>query len=142
MNKESNVYATLDEIFVQRKSFSITRGIYFLFSGEEIVYVGQGQVVEERIYDHRKNKEFDSYYIIEIKEGDLNDIEAYFIIKYQPKYNNSVPGNSRFLMMQKLKERYNSNAHVIKKAIKKHCINQEFLGYYDVVKVDVAMRNN
>ena len=37
------------------------RGVYFLYRGEEIVYIGQSINITKRIWTHASEKEFDSY---------------------------------------------------------------------------------
>lgn len=66
------------------------RGIYFLFRGNELVYIGSSINITSRIETHRiqKQKEFDSYRILELN-GNINliKVEARFIYKYKPIYN-------------------------------------------------------
>ena len=56
------------------------RGIYFLVSGIDIVYVGQSDDVHYRISIHRRQRKklFDSFSILPIPDGDMNDLEADF----------------------------------------------------------------
>lgn len=77
------------------KTHGKNKYIYFLKSNEKIVYVGQTQST----YDNRTNrpnqhtnKEFDSFDMIQIENYmDLDIVEAFYIIKYKPKYNKSLP---------------------------------------------------
>lgn len=66
--------------------------IYFLLHDGEIVYVGQTfQSVYGRLADHQKSgKLFDSFSVFEV-EGCPNETEAFYIIKFLPKYNRNVP---------------------------------------------------
>ncbi len=64
--------------------------IYFLFDGDEIVYVGQTTHGESRIYNHRtyqNYKDFDSFTMLECDIKDLDRIEGMWISTLQPKYN-------------------------------------------------------
>lgn len=80
------------------KHINIKRGIYFLFDKREIVYIGQSEFIEKRVFDHVLNKDFDSYNFIEyLKDVSLNEIEADFILKYQPKYNKTIPENKLWI---------------------------------------------
>lgn len=67
--------------------------IYFLFDGNDVVYVGQTTQGESRIYNHRTNqeyKEFDSFTMLECDIDDLDEIESRWIFTLQPKYNKKL----------------------------------------------------
>lgn len=63
-------------------------GLYFLYQGDEIVYIGQANNVFLRvgIHDMENGKEFDSWSYQEI-EGDRSNAEREAIRKHRPKYN-------------------------------------------------------
>jgi hypothetical protein len=63
--------------------------IYFLYDGDNIVYVGKSRDVDARIRAHNSSKKiFDSYSLYEVlEESSMDIIERYFINKYLPKYN-------------------------------------------------------
>lgn len=84
----------------------IVRGIYFLFDGPTLVYVGQSNNIHSRVGQH-KDKKFDSWNYIEFVEDDLNILEAEFILKYQPKYNKSIPKNNRWVSQSLIKKIHN-----------------------------------
>ena len=68
-----------------------TSGVYLLFDKDEVVYVGQGILAEQRVKTHiGTEKKFDSYHIIYCKREDLNRIEAKYICEYAPKYNHKI----------------------------------------------------
>lgn len=74
------------------------RGIYFLFNKNSLVYIGQSEFIEKRIFDHVGSKNFDSWnYIEHSKETSLNEIEADLILKYQPFYNKTIPANNLWI---------------------------------------------
>lgn len=60
-------------------------GVYFLLHEEEIVYVGQSTSPGSRIAQHIKDKIFDR--VLLIPTNDLDNVEAKYIKKFQPKYN-------------------------------------------------------
>lgn len=67
-------------------------GIYALFSGEELVYIGKDSHLPARILQHQrdKEKEFDSWRafpITGISDNELLNIEGALIRHYSPKYN-------------------------------------------------------
>ena len=68
-------------------------GIYFLYKGNEVVYVGQSVNIENRIQEHRGSKDFDSYNYVLCDRGELNEKEAYYILKHRPSYNVNLPHN-------------------------------------------------
>lgn len=69
-------------------------GVYFLFSGDECVYVGKSLQVHTRVREHRtKNstkKEFDSYAFIPCEAGKLDELEAHYIAMMRPRLNESL----------------------------------------------------
>ncbi len=70
--------------------FKEIRGIYFLYRGKELVYIGSSLSIIKRINEHfkQKKKEFDSYKFLELNGTiDLIGAESRFIYKYKPIYN-------------------------------------------------------
>jgi len=64
-------------------------GVYFLWRGDLLVYVGQSKDVNSRIAFHYKDKKkFDTYSILEIPSKELNPTERILINKFLPQYNN------------------------------------------------------
>ncbi len=85
MNYENYDPSLLPKIEVKR-----IRCIYFLYKGEEIVYIGQSINMFSRLFQHiaEKIKEFDSLRYMEVPELiDLDNLEKHLIIKYRPVYN-------------------------------------------------------
>jgi hypothetical protein len=73
--------------------------IYFLISKGEIVYVGKsGYGGFDRIGQHLKysDKVFDSYFIESCKEEEILNAETEYIVKFNPKYNKSIPTNKKY----------------------------------------------
>lgn len=70
-------------------------GIYFLFRGEEIVYVGKSLWATARVFVHQrdKDKDFDSFTILSFLAEQLDDKELEYICKFRPVYNNSLTAN-------------------------------------------------
>jgi prophage regulatory protein len=66
-------------------------GIYFLFSGNEIVYIGQSINVFSSIAQHQNIKDFDAFTYIEIPQSELDAFEAEYISQYKPKLNRAMP---------------------------------------------------
>lgn len=65
-------------------------GIYFLFDGEELVYIGQALDILVRICTHKKDpsKIFDSFACRLAEPHELNEVEAYYIRSFWPtRYN-------------------------------------------------------
>lgn len=70
-------------------------GIYFLFRGNDIVYVGKSLWAKERVFVHQRDKDkyFDSFTILPFLIEQLEDKELEYIFKFQPIYNKSLPPN-------------------------------------------------
>lgn len=62
-------------------------GVYFLIKGDEIIYVGQSINIHQRIGDHAKSKDFDTFTYAECNKNDLSVMEAKYITKFKPKLN-------------------------------------------------------
>lgn len=66
-------------------------GIYFLFDGNELVYIGKGWNCLLRIAEHTRkdsDKKFTSWNYISINDiNEYNRIEKELIKKHNPKYN-------------------------------------------------------
>ena len=90
-----------------QNNIKLVRGIYFLFDGSNLVYIGQSENIFKRVPIHLETKKFDNWNYIEFVEDDLNILEAEFILKYQPKYNKSIPKNNRWLSQSLIKKIHN-----------------------------------
>ncbi len=80
----------MDQLAKLKKYSSIPiSGIYFIFDYDnQLIYIGKSINVHARIISHEIKKESINYYnIIEIKECHLDEMEKYYIHKYNPKYN-------------------------------------------------------
>lgn len=65
--------------------------IYFLLQDDEVVYVGKTTRGYSRIIDHYHSaKIFNKVYYITCAEEDLDELENYYICKYNPKYNKTL----------------------------------------------------
>lgn len=80
------------------------QGIYFLFDGEELVYVGISTDIATRVITHRNNpnKVFDSFswYPVEDPE-EMARLEADYIFRDTPKYNMTMLPKSNICVAQK-----------------------------------------
>lgn len=65
---------------------NVENAVYILFNNEEVVYVGQTKSGLRRLLNH-SNKIFNKYAFIET--DNLDYWEDYYIMQYQPKYNNT-----------------------------------------------------
>lgn len=67
--------------------------VYFLYKDNELVYVGQTTAGIKRInaHEHGKKSDFTEWTAIKVPPDLLDEVEAYFIIKYRPRYNTFIP---------------------------------------------------
>lgn len=66
----------------------MTCGVYLLFKGGEVVYVGQSRNTEKRLAEHRRAKvDFDAFQVIETAQDVLKKTEQQYIKLHQPKLN-------------------------------------------------------
>lgn len=75
-----------------------SEGVYFLFSGNELVYVGQAKYIMQRLNRHgypppqRTHVEwFDHYACIWAPLIHLNSVESYYIHRFDPPRNVKLP---------------------------------------------------
>jgi predicted GIY-YIG superfamily endonuclease len=74
-------------------------GVYFLIDCYEVVYVGQSVDVKSRLQQHSDSgnkgmayeKNFNRFFFIQCEKEELKKLEAYYILKFRPKYNISIP---------------------------------------------------
>ena len=94
-----------DSVEVKREKVS---GIYFLIDRGEIVYIGQSTDLQKRISHHvfSEKKRFSHYFTIPVPEEDLDRVEADYIWKFTPRYNKSIPTNSRYASIAVVMERF------------------------------------
>lgn len=64
-------------------------GVYFLWRGNEVVYVGQSRNWLGRINNHRldRDKDFDSFSVVRVPPENLYRVEQLYITFLSPEYN-------------------------------------------------------
>jgi len=62
-------------------------GVYFLYQGEDVVYVGQSVTIASRVGWHTEEKAFDSYAWIAVPEELLDAVERHYIELLKPPLN-------------------------------------------------------
>lgn len=138
-NKKIDVYIVLgrsDLLEENKIPIAKLRGIYFLILGDEIVCVGQATDVISRVYHHAKKKDFDSFTCFECKNGDMNLIEAEYILQFNPAYNQQIPQNDKYVPFHVLRGILKvSKGRRLKRFIKRNQIKpvySKFHKYYHV----------
>lgn len=69
-------------------------GVYFLFSGDDLIYVGQSVNILSRLLEHT-GKGFDSFTYILCERDELDDLEAAYILRYMPRLNGEFCNSGR-----------------------------------------------
>lgn len=67
-------------------------GVYFLRSGDEIVYIGQSINVYKRIAEHQNNKTFDGAEFLPCPKAELDNLEGFFTRLLRPTLNGHDEG--------------------------------------------------
>ncbi|MFN2455414.1 MAG: hypothetical protein ABR577_14455 [Pyrinomonadaceae bacterium] len=111
----------------KRPIYPKVTGIYFLIRGSEIVYVGQSVDIMNRIAQHSREalKEFDSFSMLECPAEYLATLEAYFIFKFRPRLNSSLPPNQLYKSFQQIKRIHDISALVLKLWMKHNSIEND-----------------
>lgn len=121
----------------------IGRGIYRLYNGDEVVYVGQAQCITVRVAFHHCEgaKQFTHYDYLLVpadEERSLNAVEAEYIFLHKPRYNYAIPRTGRYRRLHQI-------AHSLRKRVKDvaSIIEEQnlpsFLGLYDEEQVREAL---
>ena len=110
----------------------IQNAIYFLINNDEVIYVGQTKNGLKRILQHG-DKFFNKYSFIEKPIEALDYWEDYYIMKYQPKYNNSYNHNRLSL---------NSAYNQLKYYVKSYINMFEFPEYIEKKGIEIKMFKN
>lgn len=84
--------ALIQEMKIDVHSRAHIKGhIYFLFDGDEVVYIGRTTYGIDRVYRHRTEaggyKEFDSVTMLECELRELEEMERKWIRRLKPRYN-------------------------------------------------------
>ena len=119
---------------------AIIAGVYFLFDGKEIVYVGQSADIFRRIYEHSsgrakgEKKKFDTWEYIEIPdEAERFRAEHLLILALRPKYNIDYSGaNARYVIGKHRSK--NNNARKVSKI-------EHLVGQFDKISNSVSLRD-
>jgi len=65
----------------------IYSGVYLLYKGDDIVYVGKSWNISTRFFDHKKRKDFDSVKYIPCEADQMDLLEMVLIETLLPLYN-------------------------------------------------------
>lgn len=105
--------AAIEEL--PRFTYAVQTGIYFLFAGPVVVYVGQGLDVHARVGQHLRDgqKEFDAYAFLPCPAARLNEAEAHFIHVLQPRYNHTLPANDTYKSIPSIQRLLGISRHVL-----------------------------
>lgn len=78
------------EIPRERYQSHSVSGVYFLFDGDDLVYIGRAANIAKRVGEHSSNrygKKFDSYTFIPCEYQEAQSLEIHLIREHNPKYN-------------------------------------------------------
>ena len=111
--------------------------VYFLIEGEEIIYIGKSTNYQNRLHQHKIDKEFDSFYVHSCKNrSEMEILEFKMIAKYKPILNKTLPTVEIYPSANKLKSYLNMGAWEFKRFLKKYDIKPftEYngLNYYEM----------
>ena len=125
---------TKKEILSRRTPLEKDCFIYFLIKGEEIVYVGQTTNGLTRITQHCADKNFDYYSIEKCQITNLDNLEARYIVEFNPKYNSStLPKNSIYWPKKKILREFRLDGFAFNRIAKRHGLNPCYCGdYYSI----------
>lgn len=80
---------TEEEIVANSAIYDQPCGIYFLISGQSVVYVGQSRTVMSRLASHFARIRFSRFAFLPVEERYLDIVESIYIHLLRPKFNGS-----------------------------------------------------
>jgi hypothetical protein len=87
-NAEQEAKLTAESIRANRAPFPFSGpAVYFLWKGEELIYIGQAVNLFARVAVHLRDKEFDSFSYVSCKLEELSELERRAILLWQPTLN-------------------------------------------------------
>lgn len=110
----------------------IKNAIYLLIDDDEIVYVGKTQNGLKRIVQHT-NKKFNKFGFIEFDQNELDYYEDFYIMKYQPKYNDRYS-----CIRMSVNSSYNQLSVVIKREIN----IKQYISYLESNNIEILNFKN
>lgn len=92
VDSTENALSLIKEMKLHLHSHAHIKGhIYFLFDGDEIVYIGRTTYGIDRVYRHCTEaggyKQFDSVTMLECELREMEEIEKSWIKRLKPRYN-------------------------------------------------------
>lgn len=72
--------------------YALRRGsfVYFLFAGDECVYIGETTALAGRLLSHAKSKSYDSAHFLAVADGARKTSERYWIRRLLPRMNRQL----------------------------------------------------
>lgn len=90
MNIEEYTSVNHDDIVATAEDYNRVKrtGVYFLLNNDVVEYVGQTTNLYGRLWTHEKLKPYHKVSFIGVADPSLlNEVEVYYIQKYQPRLN-------------------------------------------------------
>ena len=90
-------------------------GVIFLIDKNDIVFIGHSKDVVGNVLKHidTNKKQFDSYAFIEVPEEKLSDVAAHYMTIFNPRYNISLPKNTKYHSLNTIKNKFGINMNVL-----------------------------
>lgn len=106
------------------------RGVYLLWKDGEVVYVGQSESIQQRVSAHLSDpkKYFNAVSYAIVETGDLNQLEAELIIRYDPHLNHDLPRNTRYITKGYIRRILGIGGWELRRILKG--VNPVWRGYY------------
>lgn len=116
--------------------------VFFLINQKEIVFIGLSLDVMVRIANLRKENKmiFDHYAILECPSEYAPAVQCELIVKYEPKYNKTLPHNQGYITRGKIKEVFNINGHRVRHLIKKYQPKQVLGVFYNKNQIQELLK--
>ncbi len=81
-------------------------GVFLLYNGSAVVYVGKSFDVHHSVMNHYKSKSFDSWNFIHCEPYLQDEIVEDLILAYKPFYNNLIVSNVKWVSRTRAKNKF------------------------------------
>lgn len=133
---ESHYHETIEDwIYASVKDYGYF--VYLLIDKDTVVYVGQTRNMFNRAKAHMVDKIFDRVAMLPIpRKVLLNEMEAYLIVRFQPKYNNTLPKNCDYATKSQMFNELGISRKDIFRLGVKPAIIFDRSEYYDTIEIE------
>ena len=116
--------------------------VYYLWDGDDVVYVGQSTALSHRIRQHLSSKLFDSFSFIRCSIDEMDELEGREIMRLNPKYNRQLNEKNGYCSINRVLNKAYKYKHNNRNLIVGAQLISKFLDVLHNQKVQIIKFNN